>query len=663
MREACNQFNARSYETHGVVVVGAIVSVSEDEIASGMGRIFGTDEGLLNFLEANKINVRIFVDWLRNCIACNKYSLLGVNLPLLPGMVGASGIKGKGKATRSTEGKDGRKRDAIRTDVTDKFLAQIQEIVPDVTAVPWANWVNFAWLHKLVFDCWPTGLNVPGSGFQFKGLQTADLMKLLEGSEKDGKLYQAKIVRWSEEDLALEETSTAISTVPLVMDVNGQTLRRVSDSKAFLGGRREKKGKGKAVEVVDVDEDEDEDGDEDAEDTDLARRPVIPLPRRASVNREDNPPPLKRKRVDDEAPATSKRGRAELGRGGSGSQGPALARSTLLPQSSARAVPRGDLGAPARSRDGNAGARDRRGTRVPSTEKVGLTMSVDTASGMRDDGRTGLHSPINRGEGFAELVGPGLRGLSNQLDTDEGSEAWLAAQARRRAYRAREPKPDYEGFIASFGRRDTPPPALRSTYQRPPSVGPADSDADLPNGPYEMRSDEGFVDFQGHYCVPGNVPERIDPVERLQAQRNGGSRRRVRGGEVSTRLAQGAPPSGRENRSYAQVVGPSWQADSRLRGTAGPSRQGIAAPSRQSVAGPSRQSTAGPSRQSTAGPSRQQRSSSQGGLRLPAINERGVSRYRPGPPLEEEVDDDMDLGEDNIPRMMGYPSYGKYERY
>ncbi|KII82975.1 hypothetical protein PLICRDRAFT_180851 [Plicaturopsis crispa FD-325 SS-3] len=236
MQEAGDQFDnlSRIYDTHGVVVMGVIVSTSEDDDASKMSRIFGTDPAMLDFVDANEFNVRVFLKWITNCIVCHKYSTLGVNLPLLPGMKTDADVKGKGKATKSNEGREGRTRDSLRKEATDKMLADIQDFLPDITAMPWANWLNIAWLHKLCIENWPAGLSTPGSGFRFKRLTLPDLLKIVEGYEVDGERYHVKIVRWNAEDLELDDASAEISTVGLVLDVNGNKLKCVRDSKAYL---------------------------------------------------------------------------------------------------------------------------------------------------------------------------------------------------------------------------------------------------------------------------------------------------------------------------------------------------------------------------------------------------------------------------------------------
>ncbi|KII83052.1 hypothetical protein PLICRDRAFT_180780 [Plicaturopsis crispa FD-325 SS-3] len=132
MREAVQQFNnlARTYELHDVVVVGAIVSTSEDGDASHSGSLFGTNAVLLKFIAENKINVRVFLDFLRNCIVCNEYSLEGVNLPLLGGMVAQSDGKGKGKSV-AKEGKDGQNRNTLRHRAADMMLVLIRSFLPN----------------------------------------------------------------------------------------------------------------------------------------------------------------------------------------------------------------------------------------------------------------------------------------------------------------------------------------------------------------------------------------------------------------------------------------------------------------------------------------------------------------------------------------------------
>lgn len=48
--------------------MGVIVSTSEDDDASRMGKIFGTDDAMLDFVNANEFNVRVFLKWITNCI-------------------------------------------------------------------------------------------------------------------------------------------------------------------------------------------------------------------------------------------------------------------------------------------------------------------------------------------------------------------------------------------------------------------------------------------------------------------------------------------------------------------------------------------------------------------------------------------------------------------
>ncbi|KII82677.1 hypothetical protein PLICRDRAFT_181174 [Plicaturopsis crispa FD-325 SS-3] len=193
-------------------------------------------------------------------------------------------------------------------------------------------------------------------------------------------------------------------------------------------------------------------------------------------------------------------------------------------------------------------------------------------------------------------------------------------------------------------------------------------------GPHQMRYEGGFIDWRGNYYVPGDASVRSRSVERLQRQGQGGGSGPHRSASRHSEVGLGGV---RNSRSYAQAGGPSRQgaagpsrqvtASSSRQATAGPSRQVAAGSSRQAIAGPSRQATAGPSRQAAAGPSRQAAAgpsrqtggaSRPSGRRLPPIDEFSErARYRQRVPVEDDVDDDMNLGADNIPRMMGYPEY------
>ncbi|KII82670.1 hypothetical protein PLICRDRAFT_33268, partial [Plicaturopsis crispa FD-325 SS-3] len=302
IREAAQQFNglARAYEIHDVAVVGAIVSTAADGDGANAGGIFGTDPALLEFINANKINVRIFMEWIRTCINAHKYSLNGVNLPLLPGMQVDADDKGKGKSSaKGTEAKDGRSRDAMRHGVTDKLVMQIRRVLPTQAQMPWSNWFNVAWLRKVKIRNWPKGVEAPGPDFRFKRLGLQDLAKLLDGTvDEGGVLREVEIVKWTDEELALPEDSASLARVAIIVDSEGRALKRVFDSKAFLKSRA-KKGKGKATEVVDDDDndnDNDGDGDGDGDNNDdndvnvVVEKgrapqdglPMAPLPRRAA---------------------------------------------------------------------------------------------------------------------------------------------------------------------------------------------------------------------------------------------------------------------------------------------------------------------------------------------------------------------------------------------
>lgn len=77
------------------------------------------------------------------------------------------------------------------------LISRTEEFLPDATTMPWANWLNTAWVNKLYIDNWPSGLDAPGGGFRFKKLTLPDLIKIVEGYEVDGVRYHVKIARWN----------------------------------------------------------------------------------------------------------------------------------------------------------------------------------------------------------------------------------------------------------------------------------------------------------------------------------------------------------------------------------------------------------------------------------------------------------------------------------
>lgn len=53
---------------HDVVIAGVIASSGSDAAARQLAEVFGTDTSLVEFLDANAVNVRIFLDWFTNCL-------------------------------------------------------------------------------------------------------------------------------------------------------------------------------------------------------------------------------------------------------------------------------------------------------------------------------------------------------------------------------------------------------------------------------------------------------------------------------------------------------------------------------------------------------------------------------------------------------------------
>lgn len=346
---------------HDVVIAGVIASSGSDAAARQLAEVFGTDTSLVEFLDSNAVNVRIFLDWFTNCLLyvgtsyariytdvlfsrSHKYSAQGVNLPLPSGMkIDTEASKG------STEN-----RDAQRKGVTDMMNRKLREwlsyhetLVPNhfpvdehepKATMQWKHWADLAFAKKLCILGWPKNVTAPGP--DWKKIASAAATALTAGyyanrrNPTGERVPEVQIVRWNagtseclsvlfrvsnmiSDDLALATDDNELANVPVVVDTDGQVLRSVMDSKAYrtsLGAKRDAPstskaapGRAKLTKRKDNAEIDGEDftnaindiqDDSDGE----GRRPraTRPLPSRAQQPERT----LKRKRMDDDAADT-----------------------------------------------------------------------------------------------------------------------------------------------------------------------------------------------------------------------------------------------------------------------------------------------------------------------------------------------------------------------
>ncbi|KII83585.1 hypothetical protein PLICRDRAFT_180202 [Plicaturopsis crispa FD-325 SS-3] len=572
----------RVYETHDITILGAIISTSRDPAARQMSKIFGTDQAVVELVAANEINLNLLLDRVQNCIICQNYSMEGAELPLPKDLLGSEGggkDKGKGKE-REKDNADGKRRDTFRGTVKYKMLARIQAHVPSQKSVPWAYWANFAFANQVAIEGWPTGILPPGGqGFNFKNLSTGEL-ETLDSALDDGSL---RIVAWNSDDMKLAELKDkSVARVGLVIDTEGRLVRRVIDSTTYSEAAKKRK----AGDTDNVDEDS---------------RPVLPLPRRGGGS-DGNPAPLKRKRMEEDvAPVRpsvqpSNQGRAHTTQR---AHAPPSAATAVAPSEGVdRARP-----APPQHRQGDDPLPK---PRMEVTSRDRQIHRVEDSMGRPPNARPRAPPPSEYRAATRMLPGPGISGEESSrpprsdLNIDEGVRVNGVALKERRELR-RKTMEDMDGFIESYGQASPPRRARRVSQQsRQRSVGLADSDADLPEGPGEMRRSGGFTDAYGRYFVRAPAPVRRTAGEFAQQQREaGGSRRRV------------SAPSRRPEPHVSAQAGP------------GPS----------SLAGGSRQR------------------SQSGGLQ--PIREYERYRRRDGPYDDEDIDDDMDLAPD-VPRQWDY---------
>ncbi|KII83055.1 hypothetical protein PLICRDRAFT_180783 [Plicaturopsis crispa FD-325 SS-3] len=487
-------------------------------------------------------------------------------------------------------------------------------------------------------EAW-VGTEAPGKSFRFKRLGTQDLAKIINGSEgEDSELRMVEIVKWTAEELSLSDDSPSVGRVPLIVDAEGRTVKRVFDSKAFLQSRN-KKGKGKTIEIVDgEDEDEDDDGgnnndiDNDIDNVNVNDivdnfnanpapvekhrehvddLPVAPLPRRAAGSGDGNPAPLKRKRVDEIDVDVSKRARApqegtEAKRASNGDSGEKRrlvgpANSGTLGVSPQCVLARGDVSQPARPL--HLPVRSHPPRRHAYHGAVDAGMHAPAGGEMRSS----LHADLT------STQSPAVR-----------SDADIEHVRARRLSRPKEPRFDYDAFADLFS-SDPPPPAPLPPRPRLRSVGPVDNDADLPGGPHQMRYDGGFIDWQGNYFVPGEVP-RCQSVERERVGRDEGARGLHRSSHRRSEVMQG-PPRRDHTRNVPDPRGTQARHCRDLRLQDLRVKPPLGRP-----------------------------------VRL-LQDRRGIQGPKAHLGLAEDVDDDMGLREENIPRMMDYPAYRDHDGY
>lgn len=398
------------------------------------------------------------------------------------------------------------------------------------------------------------------------------------------------------EDMKLAETKAkSLGRVPVVIDIEGRPIRRVIDSNTFVNSQPASAKRADLEASLDseaspapVKKRKAGHRDDDA-DVGKASRPVAPLPRRGD-NHDANPAPRKRKRIEevgsparksDSEPSRQVRGQNQTAQRAHGAT-PALAAAAPPPHR------RGDDAYP-RPRKIVA-PRESQPHRVqdsmppPPAERSRVSAVRTTARMLPGPGVSGGESVEPRGDRPVNVDG-------------EVRVAGIDLAKRRESRRKRIE--DMDDFIESFGQPSPPRRAHRGWEQpRQQSLGPADSEDDLPEGPASMRRLGAFTDAQGRYFLPAPVPARRSAAEHAQFQRDAG-------------------------RGHRRVAAPLRRHNSHVPAQAGP----------PSLAGPSRP-----------------RSQSRG---LPPIQEYERYRRRAGVYVDENIDDDMGLAPD-VPHQWDY---------
>ncbi|KII83484.1 hypothetical protein PLICRDRAFT_180388 [Plicaturopsis crispa FD-325 SS-3] len=297
----------RHYAMHDVVIAGVIASSGSDAAARQLAEVFGTNTSLVEFLDANAVNVRIFLDWFTNCLLSHKYSAQGVNLPL------PSGMKIDAESNKVEN------RDAQRKGVTDMMNRKLHEHEPKAT-MQWKHWADLAFAKKLCIIGWPKNVTAPGP--EWKKIASAAATALTAGyhanrrNPNGERVPEVQIVRWDADDIARNTEDNELANVPVVVDTDGQVLRTVMDSKAYrtsLGAERDARSNRKPIPATmklskrkDTARDEGEDftdvmnnvpEDSNTEAAPSRQRATRPLPSRAQQPERT----LKRKRLDKDA--------------------------------------------------------------------------------------------------------------------------------------------------------------------------------------------------------------------------------------------------------------------------------------------------------------------------------------------------------------------------
>ncbi|KII82936.1 hypothetical protein PLICRDRAFT_180889 [Plicaturopsis crispa FD-325 SS-3] len=620
MKAAQDQLDAlcRVYQTHGIVICGALLSTSSDPAARQMAKIFGTAPELLDFVAANKVNMWECIDFLQTCIVCQRYSNEGVHLPLPQDFqVPGARPKDKGKQKDDGEGpQDGKdkKRDGLRHEAKTKLLRRLQRHVRKQESFPWTGWANVAWDNKLAIDNWPAGVAAPGPKFNWKGLSVKDLEKVVAGLDEEDDENRLDIVAWNDDDVKLAEAmDNRVSRVGVVFNTDGNVVREVFDSATFSKAKKNA-NKRKAADAAHAGPTREVQlipGEEE-------RRPMVPLPRR-SAGADPNPVPRKRKRVEDGDGSNDAGPQADRARTRpTGLMGPAQPPTHQGGGQQAAADDEFTLRQDKSSNPARYTAPDQPpqlvhrlpiGEGVREARRMGEGVREDRrmGEGVREDRRMG--EGVREGRRMGEGVREGRRTVDAPWDRDvydmDGQHRQADFQPRIRMSRARQEGEAMERFADDFLRYDDPP--VRVPLRRYESAPPSDSEADLPEGPAAMMRQGGFHDGRGRYFVAQQGPGGISAGEHAQALRRAPRGRSRSSGMTSRSVtsSHAAPPS--------------------------------------SVAGSSRQSE-------------------NSGRSAPRANYNPHAQYRQSEVIyEEDVDDDMDLAP-NIPAMYGFdPARYNYE--
>ncbi|KII83458.1 hypothetical protein PLICRDRAFT_180363 [Plicaturopsis crispa FD-325 SS-3] len=525
----------RVYETHDITILGAIISTARDPAARQMSKVFGTDQAVVELVAANKINLNLLLDRVQNCLICQNYSMEGVELPLPKDwLVNEDQPKGKGKGKAKdvaqeelvsddqpqSKGKgksqdvgngweqeqdvvERKKRDGLRVGLKQRFLKEIQTVVPWQSTVPWTFWPNFAFTQKVCIRNYPQGVPVIGNGFSYKNLHVRDLEILLSALQKDGD-ERLHICRWSKEDMRLAEIKAkSLGRVPVVIDIEGRPIRRVIDSGTFVNSQPAN------AKRTDPDESPDSEAspapvkkrkavhrDNDV-DVGKASRPVAPLPRRGEDD-DSNPAPRKRKRVE-QVVSPARQSDSEPSRQVHGHKQTAQRAHGATPALAAAAAPtgveRGRPAPPPHRRGDDAYPRPRK-----------IVVSRDSQARQDSMGPPPAErSRVSAVRTTARMLpGPGVSGREsleprgNQPVDGEVRVAGVDLATRRELRRRRIE--DLDDLIESYDQPSPPRRAPRVRQQhRQESLGPADSDDDLPEGPGTMRRLGGFTDANGRF--------------------------------------------------------------------------------------------------------------------------------------------------------------------